>query len=370
MSELPDSQLPSDSPANGDAGASGSAKSAGASGPSGAGNPPPAVPTKSVPPKPAPKKRRRWLVIAVVAIGIIGILLVGVVAALVALVPTIASSGYARSIIVGQVNNNLNGKVSIDDISVSWTGGLKITGVRVLDESGAQILQLSQASTGLSLLDTIESGFKRFHLGDVVVDGLNFDAKRYKDGSTNFQRLLKSSASTTAAPPTAPTPATPEHSTKPITLPDVSGTIVLSNSSGTFEDESANKTVKLPNIAARIEIPSLTEPITQSFDLAAVGPDDKPFNLHETLNLALNATAPANNPLAIIKSAKLSAPNIDLPSLQAMANSLLPQAPVVVADQSAPAPVSLSSTAAASASASSGAAAATTSNPFVVNPQL
>ena len=58
-----------------------------------------------------------------------GVLLVLV--ALVALLPTIASTAWVRSMVVAKVNKGLNGRLVIDDWSVSWTGGIKVTGVTI-----------------------------------------------------------------------------------------------------------------------------------------------------------------------------------------------------------------------------------------------
>src|SRR4051812_32037878 len=88
-----------------------------------------AVPPAAKPAMPAKRKRRRrWPFV------VVGVLLFVVL--LVILAPTIASMGWVRSAVVGQVNKHLNGTVAINDWSFSWTGGQRIAGVRVLDAEG------------------------------------------------------------------------------------------------------------------------------------------------------------------------------------------------------------------------------------------
>src|SRR6185295_2402282 len=74
------------------------------------------------PPPPAPRKRRRrwpWVIVSIVLVLIL----------LVVLGPTIASTGPVRSFVVGKVNDNLNGRVTIAGWSLGWFSPLKVSGV-------------------------------------------------------------------------------------------------------------------------------------------------------------------------------------------------------------------------------------------------
>src|SRR5882724_11513562 len=86
--------------------------------------PPGGEPPRTDAPTPPPK--RRWLrrTLYVVA-GLVLVLLL-----LVLLIPTIASMGWVRSIVVGKVNDQLNGKLQIADWSIGWTGGIKADGLK------------------------------------------------------------------------------------------------------------------------------------------------------------------------------------------------------------------------------------------------
>ena len=85
----------------------------------------PALSPEKRPGKTKPRRRRRWL-------WVLGGLLL-VLLALVALLPTIASTAWVRSMVVARANKGLNGRLVIDDWSVSWTGGIKVTGLRIFD---------------------------------------------------------------------------------------------------------------------------------------------------------------------------------------------------------------------------------------------
>jgi hypothetical protein len=137
----------------------------------------------SAPTPPKPKRKRRIPLWAKIAVGFV--LLVCI---LVLFAPMIASSGAARSFVLGKVNENLNGKVEIDNWSLGWRSGFRANGVRVRDAAGERILQLNSLTTGLTVLDAVRGGYD---LGDVVIDGLDVKARRDADGQLNFSKLAK-----------------------------------------------------------------------------------------------------------------------------------------------------------------------------------
>jgi hypothetical protein len=148
------------------------------------------------------------------AVGVVVLLLI----LLVLFAPTIASTGPARSFVLGKVNENLNGRVEAAGWSLGWTSGLKASGVRVFDASGRQILQLSSVTTQLSLLDLARGNYA---LGDVVIDGLDFLLRREADGEFNFAKLAKAGPPDPAAPDKTPdkTPGQPAPTTTPAPPP-------------------------------------------------------------------------------------------------------------------------------------------------------
>src|SRR5439155_8356214 len=99
----------------------------------------PNQPTLPVPPTPRKKKRRLWLKIPLALLVLLILLVI--------LLPTIASTGMVRAIVLGKVNQNLNGRVEAADWSIGWFGGVDARGIKVFDAKGAPIVQLDHFST-------------------------------------------------------------------------------------------------------------------------------------------------------------------------------------------------------------------------------
>src|SRR5262249_36183002 len=119
----------------------------------------------SDPQQPTAQRRRGKLWLKILR-GVVVVLIL-----LMILAPTIAVMGFVRSIVVGKINDNLNGKVQITNWSIGWTSGIKVEGIRVFDDAGAQILELKHVSTELPLTSAIRG---KLPLGKILVDGLNF----------------------------------------------------------------------------------------------------------------------------------------------------------------------------------------------------
>src|SRR5678815_4943727 len=100
---------------------------------------PAAAPPETAPLPKKPKRRRRWPIVLLVLLLLLGLL--------VALAPTLLSTSPARSFVVGKINQNLNGKVQIDQLSLGWTSPVRVTGVKVFDKSGVQVLELPKLTT-------------------------------------------------------------------------------------------------------------------------------------------------------------------------------------------------------------------------------
>ncbi|MGE5609046.1 MAG: hypothetical protein ACM359_07315, partial [Bacillota bacterium] len=194
-----------------------------------------------VPPQPPvappPKKRRRW---PFFVIGLVLLLVVVVV-----LAPVILSTAWARSIVVGRVNSNLNGRVQIKDWSLSWTRGIEVHGLRIFQDE-AQILEMNRLSTGLSLVDLIRG---RYDLGKTTIDGLDFVLKRYADGTTNFDRLTK------------------HPSTEPTRVPNLRGD-VQANFRGTIEQEGVPQAVVIDPSTVSLRIADINQPIQNQMEMA------------------------------------------------------------------------------------------------------
>src|SRR3954464_2380742 len=113
---------------------------------------PPTTPAPGDQPAVPPKKKSRWGRRILITLGVLVVLLL----LLVMLIPTIASMGFVKNIVVSKVNDNLNGKLSVDSYSLSWSGGIDANGVSVVDTAGQKVVDLRKLHTDLSLFDAIK----------------------------------------------------------------------------------------------------------------------------------------------------------------------------------------------------------------------
>jgi hypothetical protein len=213
------------------------------------GDSPGQPPAGPVPPRPKPRKRRLWLKI----VGGVVVLIV----LLIVLLPTIASTGMVRSLVVNQVNGGvLNGKLEIKDWSFGWFGGQRIDGIRITDTNEKQVAQVGQISTGLSLLKALTGNLD---LGDVQIKDVDFSGERYPDGQINFAKLLK--------------PSNKPPNNQPSKLPNIKGVIHLTNCTGTFQVDADGQTItrtllaEVKPINATIAIPDINQPIQDSVEI-------------------------------------------------------------------------------------------------------
>jgi len=217
---------------------------------------PPAPPAeeKKLPgePMPPPRKRRLWLWIA--GIVVVGLLL------LILIVPTLLGMGFARAIVVSQVNKRINGQLQVDSWSLGWFSSIGVQGISIKDESGRQILQLPRLQTHLSLLDVIRG---KYALGDIKIEKLDMLVVRAPDGTINWTKLAKPSTESTTAPTSA---AKAPASSEPIKLPNISGHVILADCSATFEDQTpGGKPIQLRAMQTDINIPDINQAIANSF---------------------------------------------------------------------------------------------------------
>ena len=105
----------------------------------------------------------------------------------------------------------------------------------------------------------------KYHLGKVVVDGLDFVAVREKDGSLNFAHLAKTQANEQKpSTPQEKGPSSPQPPQEKKKLPEVQVDLVLQNCRGTIEDRLANQTAYLRSLDGDLNIPDINSPITET----------------------------------------------------------------------------------------------------------
>lgn len=202
---------------------------------------------------PVVKKKKRWW------LRIILVLLVLIVL-LVALAPYIASTGPVRSIVVSQVNNNLNGSVEIADYSVGWTGGISASGVKVYDAQKNLVLEVPRLVTKLSLIGAIRGDL---NLGDTQIDVKLNDVRLDKDGKLNLAGLAKSEPKVEKQPGAEHT-----KTTGLIDIPNVKGKLTVNLLGGQISGEGVPAPVTVEPGSVALDFPDINKPIQNAVKLA------------------------------------------------------------------------------------------------------
>lgn len=139
---------------------------------------------RSRPPDATHGGRRRWWKWLVVAVAV---LVVGVVL-LLAILPTIASSRMGRGMIEAAVNDSIEGRLTLGELSIGWTRGPRVGDVTVYDPQGRVVLALKEAQAPKLSLLALAGG--RRSPGTVTVRGLTADVVEDAQGVTNLEQAL------------------------------------------------------------------------------------------------------------------------------------------------------------------------------------
>ncbi len=169
-------------------------------------------------PEALPPRRRRWLRRTLWMAGSLVVLLVLLVLAL----PTLLSTGWGLSLIAGQVNDRIQGKVEIGGLWLGWFTGQRIDNLRVLDPSGKVVLDIDRIDLpNLTLLSAVR-GDKDF--GSIQITGRKVELVETQDGSTTLAKALASRRPSPPAPvQPGPASAFPAdlHLDLKLTCPDI-----------------------------------------------------------------------------------------------------------------------------------------------------
>lgn len=207
---------------------------------------PPTPANSNTPETPPPKKRRKWPFIVG---GLVVLLLL-----LVLLLPTIASLGPIRSMVVGQINQQINGSVEIGGWSLGWFSPISLSNVKVYDEQKRLILDVPSVKLGISLSQAIRSNFALGNENEITV--ASFLVNVDETGKTNLEKLPR--AKSTHAPAAAPS--------APPKLPDVSGKFKITFA-GTVEGSQLAKPIYVRQSTANVTITDINQPIENQVDL-------------------------------------------------------------------------------------------------------
>ena len=165
-------------------------------------------------------------------------------------------SDKIKNKITQSVSKTINGDFGIDKISAGLAG-LDLRGVTV-GAGGKKIASVKRVSVHFDLLALFH---RQFHVTTVIIDGINANIIKDKNGKFNFEPLI---------PQSAPAPAAaPENQKKsnPLIYPFIR-TLQISNSNISYKDEQSNISAAVRNLSVDMSGINLTGPFSVSVNAA------------------------------------------------------------------------------------------------------
>jgi len=170
----------------------------------------------------SPKKSRKLKILGFTAAA-----LLIVVGGVIALAPAIASS-LAPGIIAGQSGTAINGTISVTNVSLGWGGPQRIEGLKIVDESKVEVVNVKSMEVSAGLLSLITGNLD---LGTVAVNGVKANVVKRANGKTNLEYIQK-----------APSTPQPASSSSGLEIPSsLKAKISLKNISANYTDETATQ---------------------------------------------------------------------------------------------------------------------------------
>jgi len=158
-----------------------------------------------------PRRRRRRLKAVLIVVILLLLLIVG-------LSPTLLSTKAGTSLIVSMINKGIRGKAEIGDLSLSWSGPIRVKGFRLLDASGGEVLKINRLAVEIGVWRAIRA---RERFRQVTIESPRVVLYEQKDGSFSLFEALQPKRA-------KPKPEKPKPKERP---PEPKGKISLRNGS-------------------------------------------------------------------------------------------------------------------------------------------
>ncbi|MAX25650.1 MAG: hypothetical protein CMJ19_14215 [Phycisphaeraceae bacterium] len=145
-----------------------------------------------------PKKKRRLLkvIIALLVVTLMGV----------ACLPMLLSGPF-KGVVVGQINNQLNGSATIDSMSLAWFSGQQVNGLKINDVSDQTVVDIEKIDLPDVSLWGLISGNR--DMGNITIHINNIKAVVERDGKLNLEKLAKQSSSTSSSTSSSSQSTTP-----------------------------------------------------------------------------------------------------------------------------------------------------------------
>lgn len=160
-----------------------------------------------------PNRWKKWGIVLISLILVVGIFIL--------LLPTLVGTRPIRSLIIGQVNEQLNGRIEIDQVNIGWISPIRLAGVRLYDRENRLVIEVPKLETEASLGSLIRGNLDFGHT-TVVADAAYVVIRQ--DGSSNIHDILRFGL----APKNEPSrPKSHEKTSSEMQIPGVRADITL-----------------------------------------------------------------------------------------------------------------------------------------------
>lgn len=210
---------------------------------------------------PTPKKKRRWLRWVLLVAFVM--LLVGVW-----LAPGVVAKSAYKDQFVAEMTADVNGTVTVGEVSLNWLHPVEAFDVKVVDASGREVVVAKRVSTSKSLLELL---LNRTELGTIKVDQPRAEVT-FENGTTNVQQAFTKYIDGS------------DGGRRPAVAVEVTdGTVRLT-------DVARKQTTELTAVGGTATIPAGSEQITFKLSATAGGPVTAEGQIGGENKLTLDAT--------------------------------------------------------------------------------
>lgn len=182
-------------------------------------------------------------------------ILIAVLILLVALLPTLISTSLGKQIVVSQINNATNGDVQINDLSLGWFSGLKLSGVTFKDSTGNTSVSVNEVRLNPKLSSLLRG---QINLTDGLIDKPQVDIL--------VKELPQKTASTEPEKPSGPSAPS-----QPIALPLEKLALQLREGTVAIRTDNPPQKLEFKNISSQVDINPLGQASKLSFAMAVGG---------------------------------------------------------------------------------------------------
>jgi len=135
--------------------------------------------TKDLPDPAGPYRKRRIGMIAVsIAVGIL---------AMIAAAPKLLSTGPGQRVLLGMVNDEIAGSLSLESLTLNWFGGQALQGLALHDPEGMPVVTLDALTTELTLA---KAALGKLNLGETRLQSLEIGLRVDDAGNDNLSAVL------------------------------------------------------------------------------------------------------------------------------------------------------------------------------------